>query len=111
MKLTLAVVSYIEALEASAANLDVRRTSTKGATMKNGFWEGMMAYAFATSLIQDMYGLEGWLAHIKTGWIDAKYSVPIAIVGLLMVASSIILDKIKSRLTNGVTGNSKTSSD
>lgn len=79
--------------------------------MKDGFWEGMMTYICATSLIQDFYGLEGWIEHIKAGWIDAKYSVPIAVIGLLMVACSIVLDKIKSRLTTDVptTGSGDTS--
>jgi hypothetical protein len=64
--------------------------------MKDGFWEGVMTCACVSSLIQDFYGLEGWIAYVKAGWIDAKYSVPIAVIGLLMVACSVVLDKIKA---------------
>lgn len=68
--------------------------------MKDGFWNGIMTYACVSSLIQDMFGLDGWVAHIRASWIDAKFTVPLAIIGLLLVLINIANEKRKSRLTD-----------
>jgi hypothetical protein len=52
-----------------------------------------MTYACVSSLVQDMFGLDGWVAHVKASWIDAKVTVPLAIVGLLLVVVNIVMDK------------------
>lgn len=44
---------------------------------------GAIACACAISLIQDFYGLEGYVEHLRAHWISGWYTVPIAVVGFL----------------------------
>ena len=44
------------------------------------FVAGCICTACAISLIQDWYGLEGYIAHLQKYWTDGAYTVPMAIV-------------------------------
>lgn len=55
-------------------------------------------FCFAIALLiltQDYMGKEAWLAHIEENWIDAKYSVPMALFLIVVTCVRIYLQKPK----------------
>jgi membrane associated rhomboid family serine protease len=47
------------------------------------FWAGYITCAAVNSLVQDYYGKEVFLKMMANGWLDAKYTVPAAIIALI----------------------------
>ena len=44
------------------------------------FVSGCISTICAISLIQDWYGLEGYIAHLRDYWVDSAYTVPVAVI-------------------------------
>lgn len=47
--------------------------------MKNAFWAGLFAHSSVTSIGQDILGKEEFIRRAEADWMDAAYSVPIAV--------------------------------
>ena len=48
------------------------------------FFLGVSTCCAAFSLIMDFYGLEGYIEYLRNAWIDSSYTIPLAILGLLL---------------------------
>ena len=44
------------------------------------FTSGVVCMACSMSLIQDFYGLDGYVERLRNNWIDGIYTIPIAII-------------------------------
>lgn len=44
------------------------------------FTAGLISMACAISLIQDFYGLEGYISHLREHWTSGWYTVPLALI-------------------------------
>lgn len=63
------------------------------------FWCGATIALGACTLYQDWYGLEGYIELCRARWIDALYSVPIAIICIVIALSvRIAIGSIATRL-------------
>lgn len=47
-------------------------------------------------LVQDYMGKEAWIAHIDKTWVDAKYSIPLALILIVSTIIRIYLRKKKN---------------
>ncbi len=42
---------------------------------RSSFMAGAMTYCIVISAIQDIYGLEGWIAYLRTHWLTGSWNV------------------------------------
>jgi hypothetical protein len=61
------------------------------------FYAGMVVTAAVELLVQDYYGLEGWIVHLRGMWWPASITTPIAIVGLAVAFYMRWLDVSEAR--------------
>lgn len=61
-----------------------------GKTGAGYFWCGWVACVAIRSLEQDFKGKERWLQWASENWIDGKYSIPMAVIALIIVAIFLI---------------------
>ena len=45
----------------------------------SSYWLGIITSASVFSLIQDWFGPDRYVQHIRNGWVDERISVPVAI--------------------------------
>lgn len=58
---------------------------------------GFFTYWALLSLNQDMLGKEKYLKLVETGWVDAKITVPIALLVLITFAVLALIDKAREQ--------------
>ena len=61
------------------------------------FWHGYIVCLCVTSLYQDMLGMDRYLAKARDNWIDAAWSVPVAIIVLVAVLVSYVVNEISKQ--------------
>jgi hypothetical protein len=61
--------------------------SSRRLTRLGAFYDGLAVGVLATwawlSLRQDYLGLDGYIATVRAGWVDWRYTVPLAVVALV----------------------------
>jgi hypothetical protein len=56
---------------------------------KGSFWCGWIFGACVSSLYQDIMGRDRWIEMVRVGWMTPWVSVPLAIVGILLVMANL----------------------
>lgn len=59
------------------------------------FWCGYLIRLASVSLEQDITGKERWLQRAAEAWVDAKYTIPIAIAIIITVIIYIVMPEDK----------------
>lgn len=73
-------------LENESAPSSKQRTLTRQGAFWDGLSVGVLGLWAWTSLRQDYLGLDGYIATVRAGWADWRYTVPLAIVALVACA-------------------------
>ena len=64
------------------------------------FWSGYFLALCIVSLVQDYRGKEGMLERIEHHWVDAKWSVPIALFVAFWAVSAYVRASVQARETD-----------
>ena len=66
----------------------MKKIKTMREAVSNSFWAGMLVMIGVRSLIQDIRGHEAIIKSVQNDWVDARYTVPLA---LAMLEASMVL--------------------
>lgn len=61
------------------------------------FLLGMISLSCLNSLFSDILGKEAFVNYVQNNWIDSRITIPIAILGLIYVIASIIIERDKAK--------------
>jgi hypothetical protein len=54
-------------------------------TDRLSFWQGYLACACVSSLLQDLIGKEAYIQAVSKHWIDSSITLPLAVIGLIAI--------------------------
>lgn len=59
----------------------------------SGVWAGFLLTSGGLSLYADLLGKEAYISHLSSYWIDWRFSVPIAAIGLAVAVHEFCLNR------------------